>query len=298
MANLHEKIFDKNNLKQSFDSAAATYEDHSVLQRYTADEILDRLKVMNINPRLIMDLGSGTGCVASGLGELYSKATICQVDISMNMLNTARNQHQTKLKYKHYLCADAESLPFSSGVFDLVVSNLMLQWGEDCQNIFSDIQNALEPGGVFMFATLGPSTLHELKDSWAMVDEHKHVNDFIDMHILGEMLVSVGMTDPVMESDTVIMNYASVLEIMRHLKCLGAHNVNSERRKTLTGKTKIKAMEDAYELLRNTEGLPCSYEVIYGHAWKPTAEPLAAQREPHTFSLASLKKTLSKFSNK
>ena len=51
MIDLHEKIFDKNHLKQSFDSAAVTYESHSVLQRYTADEILDRLKVMNINPQ-------------------------------------------------------------------------------------------------------------------------------------------------------------------------------------------------------------------------------------------------------
>ncbi len=298
MIDLHEKIFDKNHLKQSFDSAAVTYESHSVLQRYTADEILDRLKVMNINPRLMMDLGSGTGLAASRLCELYSKAAICQVDISLNMLKTARDKKKDKRKYKHYLCADAESLPFNSDTFDLVVSNLMLQWGEDCQKIFSDVHGILKPGGVFMFATLGPSTLHELKDSWAEVDEHRHVNNFIDMHILGEMLVSVGMSDPVMESDTTLMYFKSAFEIMRHLKCLGAHNVNYGRRKTLTGKTKIKAMEAAYEAFRNKKGLPCSYEVVYGHAWKPTAGSSPAQTKPHTFSLASLKETLTKFSNK
>jgi malonyl-CoA O-methyltransferase len=298
MIDLHEKIFDKNHLKRNFDSAAVTYESHSVLQRYTSDEILDRLTVMNINPRLMMDLGSGTGLVASGLSELYPKAIVCQVDVSLNMLKTARDKKKTKRKHKQFLCADAESLPFISDTFDLVVSNLMLQWGEDCQKIFSDVHSILKPGGAFMFATLGPSTLHELKDSWAEVDEHRHVNNFIDMHILGEMLVSVGMSDPVMESDTAVMYYNSVFEIMQHLKCLGAHNVNYGRRKTLTGKTKIKAMEAAYEAFRNTKGLPSSYEVVYGHAWKPTTGSMTAQTKPHTFSLASLKETLSKISNK
>jgi malonyl-CoA O-methyltransferase len=41
------------------------------------------------------------------------------------------------------------------------------------------------------------------------------------------------------------------------------------RRHGLTGKSAWSAARDAYESLRQNGKLPATFEVVYGHAWKP-----------------------------
>lgn len=298
MINLVEEKFYKNQLVQNFNLAAPEYDQYAILQKYTAEELIDRVDIMNIQPKTVLDLGSGTGRVSRQLSEKFPKTQIVQVDISPCMLKKARDLQRNKNQTGSYLCADAERLPFTNNSFDMVISNLMLQWAEDLQKIIVDVVAALKPGGVFVFTTLGPSTLMELRDAWASVDNLKHVNDFMDMHIMGDALIAAGLSDPVMETDSVVMKFESVREIMKHLKNLGVHNINRNRRHTLTGKGKMSALIEAYETWREQNGLPCSYEVVYGHAWKPGLhEPTPAKQE-HTFSLDALKQSLARFSRK
>ncbi|NNE36968.1 MAG: methyltransferase domain-containing protein, partial [Gammaproteobacteria bacterium] len=145
MSDAGKEIFYKDQLVQSFNQAAADYERHATLQKYTADELIDRVQVMNIQPGAILDLGSGTGGVSSRLAELFANTLIVQADISLCMLQKARGlQGQTKHRWS-YLCGDAEHLPFEKNAFDLVVSNLMLQWGEDLKKIFDNVVAMLKP---------------------------------------------------------------------------------------------------------------------------------------------------------
>ncbi|MDM7323374.1 MAG: malonyl-[acyl-carrier protein] O-methyltransferase BioC, partial [Gammaproteobacteria bacterium] len=118
-------------------------------------------------------------------------------------------------------------------------------------------------------ATLGPDTLHELRDAWRVADpEHTHVNLFYDMHDLGDALVRAGLRDPVMDVERLRLDYPDVQSIMRSLKSIGAHNVTLGRARGLTGKGRLEVMRAAYEAHRNVNGmLPVTYEVIHGQAW-------------------------------
>jgi malonyl-CoA O-methyltransferase len=299
MANLKNDIFVRDQLIQSFDSAAETYEENAVLQAHTADDLIEKLKIMKVRPKSIMDLGSGTGGVASRISPMFPNANMVLVDISLGMLGTSRHRTLSNRKKRaNYICANAEQMPFASNSFDLVVSNLMLQWGENYPKIFAGVNAILKPGGLFVFSTLGPSTLMELRDAWSEVDEYKHVNEFVDMHILGDALISSGLTEPVMESDSIIMNFPSASKVMSHLKKIGAHNVNTGRRKTLTGKGRLREVTKRYELLWTRDGLPCSYEVIYGHAWKPAEAKKGPSPKEQIFLLARLKDSLARIANK
>jgi len=125
-----------------------------------------------------------------------------------------------------------------------------------------------------MFSTFGPDTLKELRQSWqaadANSDENIHVHDFIDMHDIGDAMLRAGLADPVMDVENFTLTYPDAYQLMRELKMLGAHNVASDRRHTLTGKARVQSMVAAYENFRVNGSLPATYEVVYGHAWTPT----------------------------
>jgi malonyl-CoA O-methyltransferase len=74
-----------------------------------------------------------------------------------------------------------------------------------------------------------------------------------------------------MDVDWIQRRHASVLELMRSLKALGAHNLNPGRETALTGRRRLAAVTEAYP--RTADGaVTATYEVVYGHAWAP-ADP-------------------------
>ena len=108
----------------------------------------------------------------------------------------------------------------------------------------------------------------ELRDCWSQVDDFVHVNAFVDMHDIGDALVRNRLTSPVLNTEKIILTYDDCRQLMYELKYIGANNVNSGRRKTLTGKNRLKKVFEHYETYRENKKLPATYEVIYGHAWK------------------------------
>ena len=101
------------------------------------------------------------------------------------------------------------------------------------------------------------------------VDRYSHVNRFVDMHDVGDILVHCGFATPVMDMEYITLTYDDPISVMRDLKAIGAHNVTGGRRRGLSGKTSWQAVLNRYEALRNGGKLPATFEVIYGHAWKP-----------------------------
>jgi SAM-dependent methyltransferase len=135
--------------------------------------------------------------------------------------------------------------------------------------VFAEFHRVLEPGGLVMFSTFGPDTLKELRAAYASADGRTHVHRFIDMHDLGDMLVNAGFADPVMDMEYVTLTYAAVRDLMRDLKAIGARNAARGRPAGLTGKALLAAVERHYESERRDGRLPATFEVVYGHAWKP-----------------------------
>jgi malonyl-CoA O-methyltransferase len=176
------------------------------------------------------------------------------------------------LRKPRCVCADAERLPFADSSFDLVFSNLMLQWCVELEVVFTELQRVLRPGGLLLFTSFGPDTLHELRGSWQQVDGYSHVNAFADMHDVGDALLRTRFADPVMDVERLTVTYADVWKLMRELKQIGAHNVTLGRPRGLTGKARMQRLVGAYEHYRSQGVLPASYEIVNGHAWSTSAE--------------------------
>jgi len=200
------------------------------------------------------------------LKDQYDNAEMYSLDSAFKMV---RHAHQKSLKVQEhrFICGDATALPFADESVDLIVSNLMLQWCENIHEVFQEFARILTPEGTVLFSTLGPDTLKELRYSWANVDDAKHVNTFIDMHNVGDAMMSSGLRNVVTDVEWHEYVYAEVQDLMKEIKAVGAHNVSENRPQSLMGKRKFKTMLATYETFRLPEGvLPATYEVIYGYA--------------------------------
>ena len=259
---------DRDKVIKSFNAAARTYDNVAVLQRTVSERLIERLEMVKLVPGLILDIGAGTGYSARLLEKKYGKAKVCQLDMSCEMSKVSRKNSKRFFSRQKFVCGDAESQPFADELFDLAYSSLSLQWCNDLDSCVAETTRTLNNNGFFIFATLGPDTLRELRNSWAQVDDRIHVNTFIDMHDIGDALVRAGLDSVVMDVENITMTYENCTDLMRELKSLGAHNVNTGRHKALTGKNAFDRMQQQYETYRHNGTLPASFEIIYGSAWK------------------------------
>jgi malonyl-CoA O-methyltransferase len=253
-------------LRASFERASASYESAAVLQAQVARELQERLDDFRFAPRVVLDLGAGTGRVTRELKRRYPRALVIALDITPGMLREARRYSRPWRRLAR-VCGDALRLPLAGASVDLVFSSLMLQWCEPLGQAFAEVRRVLRPEGFFAFSTFGPDTLHELRDAWAEADGYTHVNRFTDVHDVGDALVRAGLTEPVLDVDRVVLGYLNARALMHDLKAIGAHNVTAGRPRALTGRTRLVRMEESYERLRLHGQLPASYEVIYGACW-------------------------------
>lgn len=258
----------KTEIRNSFDKHAADYDQYAKIQREIGSRLFERLDYLKITPRYILDLGCGTGFFSRLLKKKYRKAHVISLDFSLNMLLAAKD----KQRWRHpssLVNADMVKMPFVDGMFDLIFANQTLHWESPITNVIQELNRVMNNQGCLMFSTLGPDTFKELVHAWSSVDTYSHTNQFMDMHHLGDALISECFLDPVVDQEPLIAHYASLPELLTSLKKQGVRNISQSRQVGLTGKKAYGDFSQAYELLRTPEGrYPLTYEVVYGHAWK------------------------------
>ncbi len=280
---MNEFDIDKRALRRSFNRAASGYDTAAVLQREVCSRMLERLDYMKHKPTRVLDAGCGTGWGTRQLAQRYVSAHIIALDIAQGMLHTARDQSSWWRNLfnsgkQSYLCADVEALPLAANSMELVWSNLTVQWCNDLPATFVELQRVLKVEGLLMFSTFGPDTLKELRAAFRGADGYNHINRFADMHDIGDMLVAAGFAAPVMDMETITLTYHDVKAVMQDLRSIGAHNVTAGRAQGMMGKRAWNAVLENYEAMRRDGKLPATFEVVYGHSWKPQPKKIADGR--------------------
>ena len=287
---------DEASVRRSFERAAASFDAAAALHREVAARMAERLGVVRIAPSAILDAGCGTGAALGELAARYPEAQPVGIDLAHGMMSAARGRvlagsgderslervtgsRMSAPARPSLICGDILRLPLRAGSMGLVWSNLVLQWVNEPALAFAEFHRVLASGGLLSFTTLGPDTLRELRSAFASADSAVHVHRFVDMHDLGDMLVEAGFADPVMDLEVLTLTYADSRSLMRELRALGASNAAVSRRRSLTGKQRWARAIAALEKFRRDDRLPASFEVVYGHAWKPEPRRLADGRE-------------------
>jgi malonyl-CoA O-methyltransferase len=264
-------------VRSDFASAAQTYDSAAVLAREVGARMAARLDLVKIAPRRVADIGCATGDGIRDLQQRYGKALPLALDYALPMLRGVRSRtprlQRVTGRGPRLINADVNALPLAANSLGLVWSNLMLHWLDDPLPALKELHRVLEVGGLLSFATLGPDTLKELRAAAAGVGAGDTVKRFLDMHDLGDMLVAAGFGDPVMDMEMITLTYASSRAFLADQRHLGV-------RDTLLGQ---QGWRDWRRLLqawpRDAAGrLPASFEIVYGHAWKPEPRQTADGR--------------------
>lgn len=280
---MDDYFIDKTRVRASFNRAANTYDAAAVLQKLVRDEMLSRLDLIKISPYTILDAGCGTGGGSFSLQKRFKKSQLFSLDLAFNMLQKTEAQRPflQKIFGKNTLiCADIENLPIANASINLLWSNLAIQWCNDLDKTFAEVMRVLQPDGLFIFSTFGPDTLKELRAATHLSNGQQgntHVSRFIDMHDIGDALTRAGFSAPVLDVEHYTLTYDNVKNVMLDLKSIGANNATNGRGRGLAGKGFLSNLAAQYEQFRTNGKLPATFEVIYGHAWKPTSMRLPEQ---------------------
>ena len=243
----------------SFSRAAASYDSVAELQRAVGHELIGRLPP-DVSPRRWLDVGSGTGYFSRVLGQQFAGSEGVALDIAQGMLTYARPLGGAQ----HFIAGDAECLPLQDNSCDLIFSSLALQWCEHFAGVLKEARRVLRPGGVLAFASLCVGTLSELRDSWQAVDGQVHVNRFRSFAAYQQRCADSGFQVLSLQTQPHVLHYPQVRHLTHELKALGAHNLNPGRPEGLTGRARLQGLMAAYEHFRQPQGLPATYQVVYG----------------------------------
>jgi len=259
------------------------------LRREIAERMHERLSLVKIVPQRVLDAGCGAGPDLGALQKTYPAAQIVGIDASPAMLAGAKspapamrslNQMLSRLMPAKagvdLLCGDFGTLPFGQNSIDLVWSNLALHWHPQPDRVFAEWRRVLRVDGLLMFSNFGPDTFKELRTAFAALDETPHTLPFVDMHDFGDQLVEAGFSTPVMDAERITVTYATVVALLADVRAIGG-NPLATRRRGLIGRAAWRRMLDALEAMRGADGkIGLTFEVIYGHAFRPVPKTTAA----------------------
>ena len=258
----------------------------------------ERLSLVRLAPRQVLDAGCGTGADLPALQKRYPQAQIIGLDGAHAMLQATRERQNAALSSMNrllsqwlparrskrgleagVLCGDFGRLPFDVNALDLVWSNLALHWHPQPDRVFAEWRRVLRVNGLLMFSCFGPDTFQQLRSAFAHAADggaQERVLPFVDMHDFGDMLVNAGFSTPVMDMETITVTYESADRLLADVRAWGGNPLAS-RPRGLFGRLAMSRFTAALEAMRDDVGrIPLTFEVIYGHAFRPVSRTTAS----------------------
>lgn len=153
----------------AFSRNAHTYDQHTPVQRHIAERLINELASLPAPPNRILEIGCGTGTLTHKLAARFPQAHITATDISPSMLHTAQDKwHPHPPNRITWHCMDGQNpstLPHTH--YDLIISNMCVQWFSDLHTSYTRWIQHLKPGGTLLASRLGPNSFpqwtHTLK---------------------------------------------------------------------------------------------------------------------------------------
>jgi len=209
--------------------------------------LLDRVQCARHQPRRIGMVGDFAVSVTETIQLIYAEAII----VHTNHLDDLLSRNTSELS----------EFDDDEDALDLLVCN-GIPFNRTDNTVLQSCYDAISPGGLFVFSCFGPDSFQEARVM--MQDEGQALIDLstIDMHDLGDMLLSARFEDPVVDKEEIIFSYQEIDLFQRDLvQCV---------------ETLENVELDVGDLSKSGVDLPLTVELNVALAWKPIESVMRA----------------------
>ena len=241
-----------------------------------ARRMADRLPIIKQPPRRVLDWWAQLGGGTAALTAACPQARITAVEPAVVTAQPAA--WWSPRRWSTRALPPVAEAEVGAGTADLVWANMMLHAVRDPQAQMQRWQQALAVDGFLMFSTLGPGTLETLSALYRALGWPTPFAPFVDMHDLGDMLVHAGFADPVMDQETLTLQWDSPAALLEELRSLGG-NTAPDRAAGLRTPRWRSRLQSLLQAQAGADGrVALVFEIVYGHAFKGAPRPrLAAE---------------------
>lgn len=246
----------KQEIASRFSRAALSYASHAALQQSIADTLLARTALAGV----VLDAGCGSGRESRLLAAKPAVQEVIALDIAPAMLAALPSSSCIRPQL-----GDMESIPLPADSVDTVFSSFAMQWCESSTTVAEEFSRVLKPGGRLLASVPGPRSLAGLRaGGWL------HVNEFRSAENWRAALDAAGFRQLQFHHQDFAMHFDGPRELLRALKGIGANTADMPRENHLLGRHWLADVTRVLEAMREPQGLPLRYEVIFMEAVLPT----------------------------
>ena len=265
------KMPDSDKIAAAFHKKALEYDQHVLVQKRVVSNLTKSVELhQNRVPEHILDVGTGTGALLEKLHSLYPYAHLTGVDVAINMCLCT----QQKLgDICQAVNADAESLPFKNGAFDLVVSASALQWVSNLSAALHEVRRVVRPGGDIRLAFFCSGTLGELHQSFSAAVGRcsnyggkgtSRLHEFWTVDEVTSILNEMDFEQFVVSVETEVDWYDDLHSLLRSIKNIGAGTVTGGAGIGLGWRGVLQEAQRVYQEQYMRDGkIPATYKVLY-----------------------------------
>ncbi len=223
----------------------------------------------------VLDMGCGTGNTALALAQHVSPGLYLCADLCPAMLQRARenfcrspalaesfNASRTAVLFA---AMDAE-YPALAGTFDLVISNMALQWTSNPATAIAGLWALVRPGGLLALSLPGPETFRQWRQAHERLGLACGLWEYPDLLALQDMLP----VEAAVSQEHHTVKFARAIDFPRHLKALGGFIPRQGHAPLPPAhfRAVLGALDAAFP-----EGPELTYQIFYALASKPKERP-------------------------
>jgi len=182
-------------------------------------------------------------------------------------------------RFDHDASMLGQPIHLDAGTLQLIWSVGLLAYLSDLRATLGYWSSRLAPSGLLMFVTFGPDTLRSLAIALGDQQQSRHVPTHPDMHDIGDALVGLGMSDPVMDAEWLEFTYSTAESALADIRALGGNSLTG-RPRGLSGRAWRGRVLQALEALRSAGLIRLRIECVFGHAWARDARSPVKAEDP------------------
>lgn len=235
-------------------------EDPNPLLGLTRERLLERLDGLKFEPTTIVDLGAGSGESTLALAQRFPKAKVSAIALTEQHYKACRRRRGWWRPKFAVQVGHLENPPIAPESVDLLFAHFSLMYVTDLPQTLMHWRSLLKPHGLMLLSILGPSgpttpTTPLTESSTGTPDNLNHVSlpHRLDVQALAELLVSVSLNEPVLDTDWINVEYPNTESLARDLHHLGWNIPNDHLQQAVVDGGPI----------------PCQWEVVYASVWAP-----------------------------